>query len=79
MSLECTIDALGKHLECFPVYIDFDEIRTGKKNKFNYIVVATMRPTFVLSTNLSLNDIDVTREYMVYVETDGLMKCVLFR
>lgn len=79
MSLECTIDVLGKHLECVPVYIEFDEIRTGKRNKFNYVVVATMRPTFFLSTDLSLNDIDVSREYMVYVEADGLMKCVLFR
>tara|TARA_B100000497_G_scaffold126487_1_gene165518 strand:- start:1913 stop:2101 length:189 start_codon:yes stop_codon:yes gene_type:complete len=48
-------------------------------NTFNYVVVATLNPAFVYGNDLSLEDIDPDRAYMVFVEKCGLMKCVLFR
>jgi len=50
-----------------------------RTNSFNYVVVATLNPAFVCGKDISLTDIDPNRAYMVFVEKDGLMKCVLFR
>ena len=49
------------------------------ENSFNYVVMATLNPTFTHGKDLTLTDIDVDRQYMVFVEKDGAMKCVLFR
>ena len=48
-------------------------------NTFNYVVVATLNPAFVYGNDISLDDIDPKRAYMIFIEKDGFMKCVLFR
>lgn len=80
---QCALRAIGDFLETIPIPISYDElIKKGMRwleNSFNYVVVATLNPAFVCGKDLSLEDIDPNRAYMVFVEKDGCMKCVLFR
>ena len=80
---ECALHALGNFLGTTPLLISFDEMLhkdlKWMTNTFNYVVVATLNPAFVCGNDLSLEDIDPSRAYMIFVEKDGFMKCVLFR
>lgn len=80
---QCAVRALGNFLGTTPVRISFDEmLRKDLKwmtNSFNYVVVGTLNPAFTCGNDISLADIDPNRAYMVFVEKDGFMKCVLFR
>lgn len=78
---ECALHAIGRRLHANHLPITFDEMKTviWGENSFNYVVMATLNPTFTHGKDLTLTDIDVDRQYMVFVEKDGAMKCVLFR
>lgn len=80
---QCAICALGNALVATPLLISFDEMLhkdlKWMTNSFNYVVVATLNPAFACGNDISLEDIDPNRAYMVFVEKDGFMKCVLFR
>ena len=72
---------MGNRLHARHLIITFDEMMTVTwgENSFNYVVMATLNPTFTHGKDLTLTDIAVDRQYMVFVEKDGTMKCVLFR
>lgn len=78
---ECALHAIGNRLHASNLIITFDEMMTVTwgENTFNYVVVSTLNPAFTHGNDLTLKDIDVDRQYMVFVEKNGTMKCVLFR